>query len=321
MILLSTVSLADVPGLISYQGTLTSDNGVVMDTTISITFAIYEDSTGGSPVPLWWETQSAVNVTNSVFNVLLGRVNSIPDTVFNNQSCWLSLQIGSDPAMEPRQRIVAVGYAFQSAEADTADYAFQAAEADTAEYAHTSGNGGASSGWVDDGNIVRLETTTDSVGIGTIVPQEIFHVNGKIRVESSSISVSGTDMFFIPSGVIVMWSGSLASIPSGWALCDGSNGTPDLRERFVYGCSVGEDPGETGGSTSHQHIIPFAFSGNSIYHFNSSWGSAGPDEAYVRITGVSDNSTQFKQYTSGSYSGGTSGNLPPYYKLAFIMKL
>lgn len=57
----------------------------------------------------------------------------------------------------------------------------------------------------------------------------------------------------IPAGVIVMWSGTLASIPSGWALCDGSGGTPDLRSRFIKGAAAGLDPGATGGAATHSH--------------------------------------------------------------------
>jgi len=57
----------------------------------------------------------------------------------------------------------------------------------------------------------------------------------------------------LPSGVIVMWSGAIEDIPEGWALCDGTNGSPDLRDRFVYGVSQGEDPGTTGGSELHNH--------------------------------------------------------------------
>ena len=55
----------------------------------------------------------------------------------------------------------------------------------------------------------------------------------------------------ILTGVICMWSGTLASIPSGWALCDGNNGTPNLLDRFVVGVPTnGTNPGATGGSTS-----------------------------------------------------------------------
>ncbi|MFC1683689.1 hypothetical protein ACFL0G_05755, partial [Candidatus Zixiibacteriota bacterium] len=75
IVLVSTVALADVPGLINYQGTLTDGYGTALDTTVAMTFSIYSDSTGGTQV--WTETQSAVGVNNGVFNVLLGRVNAI----------------------------------------------------------------------------------------------------------------------------------------------------------------------------------------------------------------------------------------------------
>jgi hypothetical protein len=53
-----------------------------------------------------------------------------------------------------------------------------------------------------------------------------------------------------PRGIIVMWSGTLANIPSGYALCDGSNGTPDLRDRFILSVNTAENPGATGGAHS-----------------------------------------------------------------------
>src|SRR3989338_5938906 len=52
----------------------------------------------------------------------------------------------------------------------------------------------------------------------------------------------------VPTGVIVMWSGSVDSIPSGWSLCDGTNGTPDLRDRFVMGAGSSLEIGVTGGT-------------------------------------------------------------------------
>jgi hypothetical protein len=112
--LLSTVAIADVPGLISYQGTLTDDVDVALDTTVSMTFTIYNDSTGG--VAKWTETQPAVVVSSGVFNVFLGRVNSISDTLFKDPERWLGIQVGGDSELEPRQRIAAVGYAFQAAD-------------------------------------------------------------------------------------------------------------------------------------------------------------------------------------------------------------
>lgn len=54
----------------------------------------------------------------------------------------------------------------------------------------------------------------------------------------------------IPSGVIVLWSGAVLSVPSGWVLCDGANGTPNLRDRFVVGAGSTYAVGATGGSTA-----------------------------------------------------------------------
>ena len=57
----------------------------------------------------------------------------------------------------------------------------------------------------------------------------------------------------VPAGVICMWAGLLANVPSGWALCDGTAGTPDLRDRFIKGWAAGVDPGGTGGAATHGH--------------------------------------------------------------------
>ena len=112
LILLSTTALADVPGLMNYQGTLTDEHGVAMDTTVSMTFSIYPLSVGGTSV--WTETQPAVVVSSGIFNVLLGSVNSISDTVFKDPERWLGIQVGGDAEMTPRQRMASVGYAFVS---------------------------------------------------------------------------------------------------------------------------------------------------------------------------------------------------------------
>lgn len=54
-----------------------------------------------------------------------------------------------------------------------------------------------------------------------------------------------------PSGLIVIWSGSIASIPSGWYLCNGSNGTPDLRDKWVLGAGSTYSVGASGGSATN----------------------------------------------------------------------
>jgi len=65
--------------------------------------------------------------------------------------------------------------------------------------------------------------------------------------------VDGTEFFMVPQGGIIIWSGASANIPAGWALCDGGNGTPDLRDRFVVGAAGAYAVGDTGGAASHTH--------------------------------------------------------------------
>lgn len=57
----------------------------------------------------------------------------------------------------------------------------------------------------------------------------------------------------LSAGIIVLWSGTLADIPAGWALCDGGVGRPDLREKFVVGAAAAVEPGGTGGAATHTH--------------------------------------------------------------------
>lgn len=71
----------------------------------------------------------------------------------------------------------------------------------------------------------------------------------------------------VPTGVIVMWSGSILTIPSGWLLCNGTSGTPDLRDRFVVGAGSSYVVGATGGSAnatlvSHSHTFSGSGSGS-----------------------------------------------------------
>lgn len=84
--------------------------------------------------------------------------------------------------------------------------------------------------------------------LGTIVAESI---------EDNAITVNAfaSTSFLIPSGCIFLWSGSQGAIPDGWAICNGANGTPDLRDRFVIGAGSTYAPGNTGGSTSHVHTL------------------------------------------------------------------
>lgn len=131
----------------------------------------------------------------------------------------------------------------------------------------------------------------------------------------------------VPSGAIMLWSGSIASIPSGWFLCNGSNGTPDLRDRFIVGAGSTYAVAATGGSAdaivvSHTHSVTDPGHSHTLgadYGQAASGagrnGIAGPETAnYTTNT----NTTGITIASTGS--SGTNANLPPYYALAYIMK-
>jgi hypothetical protein len=118
---LSLNTQAEIPKLINYQGKLTTAEGTCVDTTFLMQFSIYSDNPGGDP--LWTETQPSVRVKDGIFNVLLGSVDSILESVFTGDIRYLGVKVGDDPEMTPRKAMVSVGYAFRSEEADTAEYA------------------------------------------------------------------------------------------------------------------------------------------------------------------------------------------------------
>jgi hypothetical protein len=142
----------------------------------------------------------------------------------------------------------------------------------------------------------------------------------------------------IPSGLISIWSGAIGAIPSGWFLCDGTNGTPNLLNMFVVGAGSTYSVGGTGGSTdaivvSHTHT---ATSTSSVtdpgHHHNYTTPSSGSGGGFsaagsasttnqtattTSSTGISVATTTTNATTGVS---GTNANLPPYYALAYIMK-
>ena len=190
----------------------------------------------------------------------------------------------------------------------------------------------------------------------------------------------------IPVGGIILWSGSVGTIPSGWGLCDGTDGTPDLTDRFVVGAGGTYTPGDTGGAdtvtlalseipahvhsisnhvhtmahtheidppntntgagTAHDHNIAGKIGLSSSAHDTQSHvaaahSAAGTYSSAVPIADESDHThaVNIAAFTSDASSaantgdpttnpdsgsvggGGAHENRPPYYALAFIMRL
>ncbi len=101
---------ASVPKLLTYQGILKDSSGNFLTGTYSMTYRIYSAATGGTSI--WSETQSPVSATSGRFNVQLGSVTALNLTF--DQDYWLSVQVGTDSEMTPRQRLTSAGYALMA---------------------------------------------------------------------------------------------------------------------------------------------------------------------------------------------------------------
>jgi hypothetical protein len=191
----------------------------------------------------------------------------------------------------------------------------------------------------------NLETyyVNKNVGIGKASASYPLDVSGNINV-NGKIKENNNEL--LPYGSIMMWSGTIATIPGGWSLCNGTNGTPDLRDRFIVGAgadssgvamtTITGSATKSGGSkdatvVAHSHSGSTTTNGNHSHQYYLFTGSG---ESYV-------NAFIFRNENDGNYSTQTTGtngshfhtfttnstgvssnnaNLPPYYALAFIMK-
>lgn len=127
------------------------------------------------------------------------------------------------------------------------------------------------------------------------------------------------------TGLIVMWSGTLDDIPSGWALCDGTNGTPDLKRKFIIGASITLPPGREGGELTHNHIFTTGPHEHDFTSDNHTHTHAGATLLNIGYTMPNDHGPEPVTGTTDPAAPigttGTSFHLPPYYSLAYIMKI
>jgi microcystin-dependent protein len=113
------------------------------------------------------------------------------------------------------------------------------------------------------------------------------------------------------AGMIILWSGSIASIPSGWLLCNGASSTPDLRDRFVVGAGTTYAVGATGGEATHVLTVAEL----AAHHHTVSYSSYAPTTGVQAVIGGASTVN-----TGDTGSGTAHENRPPYYALAYIMK-
>ena len=201
--------------------------------------------------------------------------------------------------------------------------------------------------------IFKADGTGTSVGLNvgsgkTLVVAGTQNVTGQFKL-SGSAGTSGQVLLSAGSGatptwgaalvtgMIMLWSGSIASIPSGWYLCDGANGTPNLKDKFIVGAGNTYAVAATGGSAdaitvSHTHTATSTSTVTDPGHlhsipgnYNGGGGNPGGDinsGASGLNTGSNTTGITVATSTTNASTGtsGTNANLPPYYALAYIMK-
>jgi len=188
---------------------------------------------------------------------------------------------------------------------------------------------------------LKLKVYGELTTTGNVVSSNL--TTGNINAETVTTNVlimTGEGNPFVPSGVIVMWSGTIATVPTGWYLCDGQNGTPNLLDRFIVGAGNLYSMNDTGGSSdavvvSHTHTGSTATGGVHSHSWSGSRQQAGVDDGnnqrqfskgdnggsdtVTRPTTTHDGHVHAMSLDNTGVSG-TNANLPPYFALAYIMK-
>jgi len=180
---------------------------------------------------------------------------------------------------------------------------------------------------ITDLNVTTVKLASDSVTTVKILDANVTDVKisgmSASKLTGALPAISGANLTGlaagVASGIIALWSGTIITIPSGWVLCDGTNATPDLRDRFVIGAGSTYTPDDVGGSTSTgaSTLSIAQLAAHTHSYFNLHTGGSADTSQTGGLGGQSNR-------TTGSTGSGSShahtGTLPPYYALAYIMK-
>jgi microcystin-dependent protein len=301
----------------AYQGVLRDAQGLRLgQTEHTVEFRLYENATGGEA--LWGRSYPVLLDTNGLFNVALSDAtgSAIGDGTPSNglakaiaghvgTPLYLGLRVaGSGTEISPRQKLLAVPVATMALDATAASGDLSVAgkvESSTAKIA-----GAATAG--------TLTVTTNAVSVGGNLS-----LGGELKGPGS-----------FPLGAIVLWHGSAASIPDGWKLCDGQNGTPDLRDRFVVGAGHDYAKGDQDGTKEvllsenelpqHRH----EYVGDDALAGIEPGCSTAIRTTSTRYDAESNHGANwYSQVYGTSYVGGNVAheNRPPFYALCYIMRV
>ena len=187
-----------------------------------------------------------------------------------------------------------------------------------------------------DGVDVGAHVHTGAAGDGEIISHTALSSIGTMtHAELETVlGAAGT----MPIGGIIMWSGAVVDIPVGWALCNGTGGTPDLRGKFVIGAGGAYAVAAAGGAATvnanHTHAISIptnaagthAHNMPAIYATSYQIGSPGNHGGLISYTDSNTDTAGAHSHTAAGTSNAsttltTLATLPPYYALCYIMHI
>jgi len=319
VMLTTTLAFADAnpPARMTYQGYLTDANGAALAPSspknYNVVFRIYNAQTGGSTL---WSEQQTLTVDKGYFSVLLGEGSDVTSSGSTEPHSALGTLFKTSDASDRYVEVTVLGIGTSGGNVTilprlrllTSPYAFLAQHSITANSLVNSTNGSVitiSDSSVSIGNPISVTGKVTTTGAGA-------DFDGNVTTTGAFVG-NGT----IPVGGIIMWSGSIASIPSGWALCNGQNGTPNLTDKFILAAGSSYQPGNTGGRTqvsltvdnlpSHTHQI------KNTWQDWSAGGWLAGNGGRIVIGGGS----MTTEATGGNQAFSI---MPPYYSLAYIMR-
>ena len=329
----------------TYQGVLKDQLGQSLpERNQTVTFKLYKTPTGDSF--LWGRAYAVLLDTNGLFNAELSDASGtevsggsqplLKDALADaaNGTLYVGLTVsGMGGEIQPRQKILPVPYAVMAADVRSSAADFAVAGRVTAASATVAGELAVSGS----ATLKTLAVAGTSDLTGKLTARGGIDMTGGEATIAGNLTVSGQVLGnlnvggkvqeagnnLLPAGVIVMWSGAASAIPSGWALCDGGSGRPDLRGRFIVGAGGSYAVGSTGGEEkhaltlaempAHSHVTSFKTVG-----YTSSWNG---DKEAMSGEGKDKNNGNITKNTTSAGGGAAHENRPPYYALCYIIKL
>jgi len=290
---------ADVPRVISFQGKLSDVSGHLLNEQYSLTFRLYDAETGGTK--LWEETHPGVHVTKGVFVVPLGAITPL-DLQFDT-AYWVSLEVGTDGEMKPRERLTAGPYAIRADTARVADSAHRSIVADMAETLNVNVQNGDMLYYQDGWKRVPAAPEEGMV-LTSQAPEQPPHWTVPVGIHIySTIGGSGGAGY----GNFADTEGTAYTLPSGgpytlaWEMkgsfqrLGGWSGSEGGRARAAVGSMIGPEASDLGTSFDISGVFTDV-PGGSVFRMQSSGGMDNPTSGNPQLSTLGPTPTYIRLY-------------------------